>query len=163
MAQDDTVFDAVLYPHRSLGAGGFRVLLGGVCLASTILSIPFYILGAWPVVGFFGVDVALLYLCFRLNYRDARIEERVLLTHVSLLVSRMDPRGRYSEWRFNPLWVSLKRDEHHEFGVMRLAFVQTGRELEVARFLGAEEKAAFADAVAVALSVARKGPVDGSR
>jgi uncharacterized membrane protein len=160
---DNAVFDAVLYPHRSLGARGFRLLLIAVCLFSTVLSVPFYILGAWPVVGFFGLDVTLLYIFFRLNYRDARLQERVLLTHVRLLVSRIDPRGRHREWSFNPLWVRLQRDEHEDLGVTRLALVQTGREVEIARFLGAAEKADFADAFTRALIIAKRGPDFGDR
>jgi uncharacterized membrane protein len=116
---DATVFDAVLTPHRSLGRTGFRLLLCAVCAASTLMSVPFYLLGAWPVIGFFGLDVALLYLFFRLNYRDGRAQERVLLTYLNLFVSRIDPVGRRSEWRFNPLWVRLERDEHADFGLTR--------------------------------------------
>jgi uncharacterized membrane protein len=156
---EDVVFHAVLYPHRSLGVRGFRLLLCVLGAASTLLSIPFYLLGAWPVVGFFGVDVALLYVCFRLNYRDARREERVMLTYVRLLVSRIDPRGRRHEWRFNPLWVRLRREEHDEFGLMRLALVERQDEVELARFLGAQEKAEFANAFQSALARARRGPV----
>jgi uncharacterized membrane protein len=159
---EDVVFHAVLYPHRSLGARGVRLLLCVVGAVSTLMSIPFYLLGAWPVVGFFGVDVALLYVCFRLNYRDARREERVMLTYVRLLVSRIDPRGRRHEWRFNPLWVRLTREEHDEFGLMRLALVERQNEVEVARFLGAAEKADFADAFQRALAQARRGPVSAT-
>jgi uncharacterized membrane protein len=157
-AMEETVFDAVLYPHRSLGRRGFRLLLLVVAAASTVLSVPFYILGAWPVVGFFGIDVALLYICFRLNYRDARRHERVLLTYINLVVSRFDPRGRRRDWRFDPNWVRVRRESHEEFGVMRLALVHRQDEVEIANFLGAAEKADFADALSLALVKARRGP-----
>jgi uncharacterized membrane protein len=155
---DEAVFDAVLRPHRSLGRQGFRLLLLVVAGASTALSVPFYIMGAWPVIGFFGIDVALLYVCFRLSYRSARLQERVVLTYFKLLVSRIDVRGRRSDWSFNPLWVRLERDEHEDFGVLRLALVQRDREIEIARCLGAAEKAEFADAFGLALARARRGP-----
>ena len=153
---EEPVFDAVLYPHRSLGPRGFRNLLVVVGCASTLLSIPFYMMGAWPVVGFFGLDVGLLYVMFKLNYRGARLREHVLLTPVRLLFSRIDPKGQRREWVFNPRWVRLQRDEHEEFGVMRLALVQGGREVEIARFLGASEKGDFADAFSRALNKARR-------
>jgi uncharacterized membrane protein len=155
---DAPVFDAVLIPHRSLGRRGFALLLGGVGIASTLMSVPFYLLGAWPVVGFFGIDVGLLYLFFRLNYRDGQRREHVVLTYLSLLVSHVDPRGRVRQWRFNPLWVRLERETHEEFGVMRLALVQRPREVEIAAFLGAAEKSDFADALSRALVEARRGP-----
>ncbi|WP_448954315.1 DUF2244 domain-containing protein [Labrys neptuniae] len=153
---DKPVFDAVLYPHRSLGPRGFRNLLVAVGCASTLLSIPFYMMGAWPVIGFFGLDVGLLYVMFKLNYRGARLREHVLLTPVRLLFSRVDPKGKRWDWSFNPRWVRLQRDEHEEFGVTRLALVQRGREVEIARFLGAHEKGEFADAFTKALQIARR-------
>lgn len=155
---DRPVLDVVLTPHRSLGPRGFRFLLAGVGTASTVLSIPFFLLGAWPVIGFLGLDVLLLYVLFRLNYRDARRQERVLLTYGRLLLSRIDPRGIRREWSFNPLWVRLVREEDDEFGLTRLALAQRGREVEVARCLGPQERGAFADRFASALARAKRGP-----
>jgi uncharacterized membrane protein len=155
---EETVFDAVLYPHRSLGRSGFRLLLFVLAAVSTLICVPFYLVGAWPVVGFFGLDVLLVSLFFRLNYRAARLEERVLLTNVTLFVSRIDPRGRRRDWSFNPLWVRLRRDEHAELGLTRLALVERNDEVEIAGFLGAAERTDFANALAQALALARRGP-----
>jgi uncharacterized membrane protein len=157
MPRDEPVFDAILYPHRSLGPRGFRNLLVAVGCASTLLSIPFYLMGAWPVVGFFGLDIGLLYVMFKINYRGARLREHVFMTRALLLFSRIDRKGIRREWNFNPRWVRLHRDEHEEFGVMRLALVQRGREVEIACFLGAHEKGEFAKALARALTIARQG------
>ena len=157
-ASDVTLFDVVLSPHRSLSPHGFRLLLFAFGTVSTLFSIPFYLLGAWPVIGFFGIDIALLYVCFRINYRAARLEEHIHLTPVRLDLSRTDRRGGRRDWSFNPLWVRLRREEHVEFGVLRLALEQRGREVEIAHFLGAAERTAFADAFAKALSLARAGP-----
>jgi uncharacterized membrane protein len=151
------VFDAVLYPHRSLGSRGFRNLLIFIGCASTCLSIPLYLMGAWPVVGFYGLDIGLLYVLFKINYRGAKLQEHVVMTPAHLLFSRIDRKGQKREWDFNPRWVRLHREEHEEFGVTRLALVQRGREVEIARFLGAEEKGEFAKAFTQALSVARNG------
>ena len=54
-------------------------VFGGV---SFITGIAFLLKGAWPVFGFFGLDVALLYIAFRLNYRSGRLYETVDLTVV---------------------------------------------------------------------------------
>jgi uncharacterized membrane protein len=157
-ADDQAVFDALLTPHRSLGRQGFRLLIAALAALSALVSVPFYLIGAWPVIGFFGLDVALLYVFFRLNYRAAtRPAERVLLTRVTLLFARMDRRGRWREWRFNPAWVRLSRESDEELGLMRLALVQRTREVEIARCLGGPEKADFADALAGALAQVRQG------
>ncbi len=66
------VFDATITPHRSLGQNGFRIVMTLVCLSSVISSIPFVVLGAWPVAGFFGIDVLALFIAFQVNFRHAR-------------------------------------------------------------------------------------------
>jgi uncharacterized membrane protein len=155
---DTLVFRARLYPHRSLGPMGLFVLFAGLVVLTTAISIPFYRMGATPVVGFLGLDVFLLWLAFRVNNRRARAFEELALTHIELLVRRVTWRGRQSEWRFNPLWVKVAADEHAEFGMQRLSLVEGKRHVELASFLGAEEKADFAKALRAALAEARRGP-----
>jgi uncharacterized membrane protein len=81
-----------------------------------------------------------------------------VLTHIELLFRRMTWRGRLLEWRFNPLWVKLAREDHAEFGTQLIALEEGGRRVEMGAFLGAEEKADFAGALKAALAEARKGP-----
>lgn len=155
---DRIVFQARLAPHRALGRRGHAILFALVIGVTTLVSIPFYILGALPVVGFLGLDVVLLWIAFRVSNARARAYEELVLTHIELLYRRITWRGRRSEWRFNPLWVRLARDDHQEFGLQRLALVEGRRRVEMAAFLGAEEKADFADALKAALAAARAGP-----
>jgi uncharacterized membrane protein len=53
------------------------VLMGAVSLVSFGTGLLFYMIGAWPVVGFMGLDVALLYAAFKLNFRALRLYEKV--------------------------------------------------------------------------------------
>jgi uncharacterized membrane protein len=152
------LFDARLEPHRSLNRRGFRLLMLGCCAISTLYSIPFYLMGAWPVVGFLGLDVLLLYIAFRANFRAARAYELLRLTSLELLFSRVSSRGARQEWRFNPVWVRFERVEHEEFGTQRLSLVSRGQSVEVGRFLGPDQKASLARAFALALAKARRGP-----
>ncbi|HEY7298508.1 MAG TPA: DUF2244 domain-containing protein, partial [Xanthobacteraceae bacterium] len=72
---EPTIFSAIITPHRSLGPTGFLVfmlVLGGASFASGMV---FLMAGAWPVFGFFGLDVLLVYWAFRANYRSARAYE----------------------------------------------------------------------------------------
>jgi uncharacterized membrane protein len=155
---DGLVFRARLKPHRSLGPTGLFILFVGLVGLTTAISIPFYLMGAMPVVGFLGLDILLLWLAFRINNQRARAFEELVLTNIELLVRRVSWRGRESEWRFNPLWVKIATDEHAEFGMQRLSLVEGKRQVELASFLGAEEKADFADALKAALAEARRGP-----
>ena len=74
-----------------------------VILVSFVAGIAFTFAGAWPVLGFFGLDVAIIYLAFRVNYRDGRLFERVELDRENLTITRVDPWGRARSWSFNPL------------------------------------------------------------
>ena len=79
-AANPTVFlDAVLAPHRSLPPAGFLIVMLAFGGLSFVAGILFVLHGAWPVTGFFGLDVGLVYLAFRINYRSARREERIRL------------------------------------------------------------------------------------
>ena len=152
------LFDARLEPHRSLNRRGFRFLMLGCCVISTLYSLPFYLMGAWPVVGFLGLDVLLLYIAFRANFRAARAYELLRLTSLELLFARISSRGARQEWRFNPVWVRFERVEDEEFGTQRLALVSRGQSVEVGRFLGPDQKAALARSFSRALAEARRGP-----
>jgi uncharacterized membrane protein len=152
------IFSAVLTPHRSLGPTGFLIfmlVLGGVSFAAGML---FLIAGAWPVFGFFGLDVLLVYWAFRANYRSARAYEQVTVTPSELTVRKVSYLGAVREWTLNPVWVKLQRDVHAEFGVERLFLVSHGRRLPIASFLGAREKESFALALSDALGEAKRGP-----
>ena len=111
------------------------------------------------MLGFFGLDVLLVYWAFRLNYRSARAYEHVTVTPSELTVRKVSHHGRISEWTLNPLWVRLERVVHQEFGIERLFLVSHGRQLPIAAFLGPQEKESFAlGAARRALGEARRGP-----
>jgi uncharacterized membrane protein len=154
---DETVFSATIVPHRSLGPSGFRIVMTLVCVVSIVSSLPFIILGAWPVAGFFGLDFLALYVAFRINYRDGRSFEEILLTRVELLLRKVPARGRAREWRFNPLWTKLDRAVRADSGVERLALVSRGERVVFGQALSADEKASLADALSGALTTARRG------
>jgi uncharacterized membrane protein len=156
---EPAIFSATLTPHRSLGPTGFLILMACLGGASFATGVVFILLGAWPVFGFLGLDVLLVYLAFRANYRAANAYETVTVTASELTVRKMTPRGRLrEEWTANPLWVRLQQDIHEEFGVERLFLVSRGRRLKIASFLGPEEKQSFAQALTQALLEARRGP-----
>lgn len=152
------IFAARLRPHRSLDRRGVSFLLGAVAIMSAAVSLPFWLMGAWPVVGFFGVDVLIVAIALRANMRAARAYEDISLSAIELEVAKVSARGARCEWRFNPVWVRLEKEEHEEFGMQRIALVSRGRELEIGAFLGPDAKASFARDFGLALSEARRGP-----
>jgi uncharacterized membrane protein len=152
--QEPSRFSAVLTPHRSLGPTGFAVLMAGVCLVSFGTGLLFYLLGAWPVIGFMGLDVALIYIAFKLNFRALRRYETVDLTQDALTVTRVTPSGQSQSWRFNPYWVSLS--VHERVGrSSELSVASHGERLVFGSFLTDEEREDFASALGSALSAAK--------
>jgi uncharacterized membrane protein len=157
-APEPKIFSAVLTPHRSLSRHGFLLLMlvaGGI---SAVTGMVFFLAGAWPVLGFCGLDVLLLYWAFQVSYCRAKAYEQVTVTSSELTVRQVSHRGRIREWTLNPLWVRLDRVVHAEFGIERLFLVSHGRRLAIAAFLGPQEKESFARALSAALGEAKRGP-----
>jgi uncharacterized membrane protein len=156
---EPTLFSAVLTPHRSLGRTGFVILMCLIGGISFVAGLVFFIAGAWPVMGFFGLDVLLVYIAFKVSYRSAAAYEQVTMTPSTLTVRKVSHRGRVAEWTLNPVWVRLQREKtNEEFGIERLFLISHGKRLPVATFLGPAEKASFANALSAALGEARRGP-----
>ena len=126
-----------------------------ISAVSFVAGLGFFLLGAWPVMGFFGLDVLLIYGAFRLNYRAARLHERIELTAKELKLIRVHPSGRSQSWSFNPYWVRLEF-EHHETQADRLSLRLHGRVLTFGSFLSDEEKHGFAKALGDALQGLRE-------
>jgi uncharacterized membrane protein len=157
-APEPALFSAVVTPHRSLGRAGFLIVMAAVTGVSFVAGVVFLLLGAWPVFGFFGLDVLLVYWAFRANYRAAAAFEEVTVTACELSVRKVSHRGKASEWSFNPLWVRLEREDHEEFGLEHLFLVSRGRRLPIATLLGPQEKESFAAALGAAIGEAKRGP-----
>ena len=155
---EPTLFSAVITPHRSLSRKGFRNLMLVLGALSFGTGTYFLLKGAWPVFGFCGLEVLLVYIAFRISYRRARAYEQVTVTPSELTVRKVTHHGRMKEWTLNPLWVRLDRVVHAEFGIERLFLVSRGRRLGIAGALGPDEKASFASALNAALGEARRGP-----
>ena len=155
---DRPIFTAELTPHRSLSRTGFIILMSVLVAASFISGILFVRMGAWPVFGFFVLDVVLIYWAFRVNYARARAFEQLVLTPYELRLRRVSHRGHAMEWTFNPHWVRLDVEEHHEFGVEGIYLSARAQRVAVGKFLSPNEKASFAKALRLALQDARRGP-----
>lgn len=153
-AEASGVFRATLSPYRSLGPRGFLILMAGISLVSFIAGMVFWAMGAWPVTGFFGLDVLLIYLAFKLNYRAARAYETVDLSPSNLTLTHVDARGRSKTVEFNPYWVRLRLSEAPD-GRTELRLASHGEEHAFARFLTDDERRDFAAAFGAALARAR--------
>jgi uncharacterized membrane protein len=143
---------ATLTPHRSLSRKGFVILMSVIAGLNFAGSLFFYVIGAWPVVGFMGLDVALVWWAFHANFADARRAEHIEITPHELVLRRLADRKPSQEQRFARRWVRVELEEDRErelIGALYLRF--RGKRTEIASFLGAQERLAFAQALKAAL------------
>ncbi len=152
------ILSARLTPHRSLNRTGFLAVMLFLSVVSFVTGMVFLMMGAWPVLGFFGLDVLVVWWAFKVNFRTARASEEIVVTPSELRVRRVSHRGHVAEWTFNPLWVRLDQEVDEDFGIEHIYLISRGRRLLIAGFLGPDEKASFYKALIEALNAARRGP-----
>lgn len=151
-------FDAVLRPHRSLSPRGFRLLMAASAAGLLAVGLLFWLSGAWPVIGFCGLEFGLLYGAFRLNYRAARAYERLRLSDDGLEISRVRPNGVVARvWRLQPNWLRIDIDNPPDHD-SQLILSSHGRRMVVGSFLAPEERLDLARALAEALDRWRTAP-----
>jgi uncharacterized membrane protein len=163
MAHDDVTappgslfFERVLRPHRSLPRRGFHLLMMFLGLISLAAGIGFVSIGAWPVIGFFGLDVALVYVAFRLSYRSGRQSETIRLAGDAFTVEQLGVRGDRRMWRFQPFWLRVILEERADES-NRLLVASHGRSLVIAAFVTAAMRRELAAAIREALRRWRDG------
>ena len=145
----------VLHPHRSLSPRGFLIIMLVLGVVSFITGMVFLMMGAWPVLGFFGLDVALVYVAFKLNFRSGRLYETVDIQPDNLQLIRVHPGGRREVFDFNPFWVRVRLTTDRPDGRNSLRLAAQGQEIQFAQFLTDAERRDFADALCGALIEAR--------
>ena len=155
---DPPIFSAVLRPYRSLSPRGFMLVMLALVSCSFTAGLAFWAMGAWPVVGFFGLDILLVQFAFRANYRQARAFEEIDVHRDRLTVRQTTARGVTSETAFNPYWARLEVERHPEAGVTRVTIASHGKRLDIAGSLGPWERESFATALSAALAEARSMP-----
>ncbi|MGH6946036.1 MAG: DUF2244 domain-containing protein [Kiloniellales bacterium] len=152
------LLDLEIRPYRSLSPRGFVIFMAAISVVSFGAGWAFFLLGAWPVVGFLGLDVALVYLAFRINYRAARRWERLRLTADSLLVARGDEAGEQSRETLQPYWLTLRLAGPQD-QPRALLLRSHGRDCEIGRFLGPAERLALAERLRRALASLQANPI----
>ena len=143
-------FDAVLTPNRSLSRRGFWLLMAVLVVTLGGVGFAFSTLGAWPVAGFCGLEVFLVWGAFHLNYRSGRMVESVRLDEETLTVTRAIPNRPAKSWQFPPQWVRVSMDDPPEHD-SKLQLSSHGRTVTIGGFLTADERLEVAQALRQAI------------
>jgi len=154
--RNSKVWQATLTPHRSLSREGFLAVMGLVVLVNLVVGGMFVLMGAWPIAGFAGLDVLLIWWAFRANFADARQLERISITDHELVFDRLRERHPPEQRRFVRRWVKVELEEDRERELIgRLLLVSGQTRLPVGDFLAPEERKTLASALKSALAIPR--------
>jgi uncharacterized membrane protein len=150
------VWQATLTPHRSLNRQGFYVLMGLVILVNVIVAGIFVAMGAWPIAGFAGIDVMLVWWAFKVNFADARKLERISITEHELVLERVSEKSAPEQRRFVRRWVRVELEEDRERELIGKLLLISGRtRVAVGEFLAPEERKMLAQALKSAIAIPR--------
>jgi uncharacterized membrane protein len=139
------VMDALLTPNRSLSARTFLRVMLVFSAMNLAVAVFWAVRGAWPVLLFLVLDVALLAWAFHLNFRAARMFERVRLDSDHLQVTRTPARGSPMHWIVAARWARV------EDGPDAVRIAAGDRTVDVGAFLSPPERGDFARALRDAL------------
>lgn len=139
----DILFAATLRPNPPLKPSALKAIFLAVAGINAGFALLMLSRGAWPVLPFLGLDVALLGWAFRSSTLAAQREERLTLTVAALEVLRLPSRILTS---LNPYWLRVQEDERSG-----LALVSHGKAVKIGSFLGPAERDALAQKLKEAL------------
>jgi uncharacterized membrane protein len=155
--QPTPLLDLTLRPHRSLSPAGFAWLMGLLCAVSFAAGFVFFLVGAWPVVGFLGIDVLLVWMAFRASYARGRQHERIVLFDDRLEIERVDSQGRRATESWQTYWLEVdlaaRAGQAH---AVRLS--SHGKSTWLGGFLPIEEREPVARLIEDALAKLRYSP-----
>lgn len=149
------IFAATLTPPRALTPVGKRVVVGLVAALAALPGVIFYIAGAWPVVGFMGLDVLAIWIALTVSMRSSRQEEVVTLWPGRLELKRTSARGVESTESFVPAQVRFVIARDFNERVTGLELREGDRHISFGSFLSGDEKLSFSKAFGTALRRAR--------
>lgn len=153
--QAKPIFAATLTPHRSLTPRGKQIVIGLVALLALVPGLTFYLLGAWPVVGFMGLDILAIWFALSRSMQSGKAREHVAVWPGQLELKRFDAKGHETASSFDPHNVRFVIDRDFNEQVTGLWLRDNKERLAIGAFLSSEEKLSFSKAFGSALRKAR--------
>jgi uncharacterized membrane protein len=151
---ETVLLDTVLKPAPPMSPRALSTILGIVIAMNAAFALYFVSRGAWPMMPFMGIDIALLAWAFRASTRAAKREEHVVLTPSLLNIARKSPEGAVNEVALNPYWVRVQLEEPAG-RASQLTLWSHGKSVRIGSFLPPLERQSFAERLKTALCRAR--------
>jgi uncharacterized membrane protein len=153
--QAKPLFAATLTPHRSLTPAGKRIVIALVAALALVPGVVFYVAGAWPVVGFMGLDVLGIWLALTISMRGGKAYEVLTLWTTALELKKVDPKGKEEVLTFVPAQVRFVVDRDYNERVTGLWLKGGDAKVPLGAFLSNDEKLSLSKVFGTALRKAR--------
>ena len=156
MTSDAILFSARLTPYRSLDMKGFKLLFGAIAAVCLTIGLVFFALGLWPVLGFMGLDVLLVYWAFKSNYFSAKAYEDVEVSRQQVFLRKVSPKGKASDHTFPQFGTRFEVDRNEEIGITQMRLANRSKCVEFGYFLNPHDRETFAEAFQKAMATAKR-------
>lgn len=143
------VFEALIVPHRSLSCGGMIAVGALLMVMSSAVALCFWLLGAWPVVAFCLLEPPLFLSLLRVNLRNARASELIMLNAQEITIIQTDSAGSRRQMSLPSAWLRIDLDAAR--GASRVVLSSDGRGCEVGAFLHEPDRMSLFEALRDAL------------
>lgn len=145
----------ILRQHQALGPKGWAIVFTALGLFFASFGLAMFVSGAWPVIGFLGLEIGGLYLAYRIVTGRARRQEEVIVTPSTLSLSLRDARGRMVRQSFpaHACSVALNRPPTWDDPVVLKA---GERRIPIGVDLNPDQRQDVADRLFLALKQARQ-------
>ena len=139
MNKNNIKYKITLYPYRSLSKTGFFILMFVLGIISFIAGITFMLKGAWPVFGFFGLDVLLVYIFFKINFKSGKKKEIIILTENQLIIEFYNEKKISKTHYLDANWLKINLTKFKN-EISKLKISSKNKSVIVGSFLRYKEK-----------------------
>ena len=137
--KNNKLYEISLYPYRSLNKTGFFILMFSLGLISFVAGIIFMLKGAWPVFGFFGLDVLLVYIFFKINFRSGKKKEILILTKNQLIIEFYNSKKISKTYYLDAHWLQIRLSKlKNEMSKLKIS--SKNKSIIIGSFLRYQEK-----------------------
>ena len=137
------IFDLEMRPSRPLQTRQMWLVLAGVAATFLLLGARLLFLGAWPILPFMALDLALLAWALRESRQSGRQSEHLRLDADGLEYIRIAAHGAIRRRHLEPYWVKVELEKLGK-NENRLWLKSRGDRLPLGSFLSPRERVEIA-------------------
>ncbi len=127
-----------LRPNSSL-TGIYRIIfLGSIAFVCITIAVVFFILGAYLILPFAGLEITILFTAFYLSFKWSSKKEKIFISDEIVKIEKGTNKLEYQWEEFRTFTSFNVQKDKDKF--MRLSFRSKGEDVYVGEFLNEEDK-----------------------